>query len=148
MSADFESRFLDGIAARLGTSGAATWRPDDSAYAAGETGIVLGGLPQSPDRVVALDTYNIDDDPSMSDSVLGLQVKTRWGGQDRRPVLDLAGGIYDALHGLHDVDLTTGVRLVQCLIRSHTSIGQDDNARWRRVQNFYCTVHRPSPHRQ
>ncbi len=151
MSADFERRFLTGVAQLLDTATTATWRPA-GAYQGGDVAVVLDTIPQSPDSVVVLAAYGVDDDPTMSDSMLGLQVTTRRPGQDPRPGYDLAGEVYNALHGLHDVDLpvtgSVGVHLVQCLRRSHTSIGQDNNGRWRRVQNFYCTVHRPSPHRQ
>lgn len=151
MSANFERRFLTGFAQLLDTTTSATWRPS-SPYAAGETAVVLDTIPQSPEAVVVLTAYGVDDDPSLSDTTIGLQITTRTPGQNPLPGYDLSGAVFDALHGLHDVDLpVTGadaVHLVQCLRRSHTSIGQDSNGRWRRVQNFYCTVHRPSPHRQ
>lgn len=148
MTDDFETRFLTGMAALLAAETAGTWRPDLSAYAETETGIVLGALPQSPPRAIALNAYSVDDDPSLSDSVLGLQVLTRWSDQDPRNVGDLAGSVYDALHGRTHFVLAGGVHVVQALLRSATSTGPDDNSRWRRVQNFYCSVHRPSPHRQ
>lgn len=147
----FEYRFMEGIAVLLAAQTSATWR-DPAAPAAvyqpGETAIAITkGLPQVPDAAVALATYGVADDPSLSDSVIGLQVTTRAANADPRDDLQLAEEIFDALHGLHDVTLSTGVRLVQCLRRSHTSIGQDQNDRWRRVQNFYVDVHRPSPNR-
>jgi hypothetical protein len=143
---DFEVAFLVGVAQLLADATSATWR-SNGAYGPGETGIVLESIPQGPDAVMVLAAYGADDDPSLSDSVLGLQVTTRRPGQDPRPGIRLAGEVFDALHGLEQVDLATGVRLVHCLRRSHTSIGQDQNGRWRRVQNFYCDVHRPSTHR-
>lgn len=144
--ADFERRLLEGIAQLLAARALGTWF-SAGVYTTGQTGIVLGGLPASPDRVIGLAAYGVDDDPSLSDSVIGLQVSTRWGGQDPRPVGDLTDSVFDELHGLHNLNLPTGVRLVQCLRRSWTSMGQDSNQRWRTVQNFYATVHRPSPHR-
>lgn len=143
---DFDTAFLEGFAQLLASAGAGTWR-SNGVYAPAETAIVLGGLPASPDRVVALASYAVDDDPSLSDSVIGLQLTTRWGGQDPRAVGRLTSRCFDALHGLHDTDLPTGVRVVQCLRRSATSTGQDANQRWRTVQNFYVTTHRPSAHR-
>lgn len=144
--AGFERALLEGIAQLLHDQGVATWR-SNGVYATGETGIVLGGLPQAPERTVALTAYGIDDAPSLSDSTTGVQVTTRWEGQDPRPVGDLTDLVFNQLHGLHATTLPTGVRLVQCLRRSWTSIGQDTNKRWRTVQNFYVDAHRPSPHR-
>lgn len=148
----FEYRLMEGIAVLLAAQTSATWRDPagpSAVYQPGETAIAIEkGLPQTPEAAVALATYGVTDDPSLSDSVIGLQVTSRAAGADPRPGLELAGEIFDALHGLHDVTLSSGVRLVQCLRRSHTSIGQDQNDRWRRVQNFYCDLHRPSTHRQ
>jgi hypothetical protein len=143
---DFETQMLEGFAQLLAGASAGTWK-SSGVYAAGETGIVLGGLPQSPDRVIALAAYGVADDPSLSDSTTGLQVTTRWGGQDPREVGKSTSRVFDALHGLHDVDLPTGLHVVQCLRRSWTSLGQDGNSRWRTVQNFYVDLHRPSAHR-
>lgn len=146
-AADFDVDFLEGFARLLGAAGVGTWSAT-GAYTSGQTALVVGTLPQNPDRVVSLAAYGVDDDPSLSDTVQGLQVTTRWGGQDPREVARLTSRVFDELHGLHDVTLLTGVFVVQCLRRSHTSIGEDSNGRWRTVQNFYCTVHRPSKHRQ
>lgn len=147
MAADFERRFLTGIAQLLHDQTSATWRPT-TPYQPAEVAVVLETVPQAPESVVVLAAYGVDDDPSLSDTVLGLQVTTRRPGQNPGPGYDLAGEVFDALHGRTETVLSGGVYLVQCLRRSHTSIGQDSNGRWRRVQNFYCTVHRPSPHRQ
>lgn len=151
-AAEFEVAFLEGIARHLAApdgiaeDGIGTWRAN-GAYAAGETALVVGGIPQTPDRLIALMGYGVDDDPTLSDSVQGLQVTTRWGGQDPRDVGRLTSKVFDQLHGLYGVILPTGVHVAQIVRTSHTSIGQDANNRWRTVQNFYCTVHRPSAHR-
>jgi hypothetical protein len=104
-------------------------------------------VPASPDRVITLTDYVVADDPTLSDSVIGVQVRTRWGGQDPRPVKDLDGAIFDALHGLEGVTLTGGIHIVSCFRRSGTSMGQDANNRWGRSSNYYATVHRPSTNR-
>lgn len=144
--ADFDTAVLEGFAQLLEDAGAGTWEPT-GAYAAAVTGIILSTLPQSPDRVIVLASYGVTDDPSLSDSVVGLQVTTRWGGQDPRPTGVLAARVFDALHGLHGVDLSTGVHVTQCLRQSWTPLGTDANSRHRTSQNFYVTVHRPSLHR-
>ena len=97
-------------------------------------------VPATPDRVITLTDYVVADDPTLSDSIIGVQVRTRWGGQDPRPVKDLDGSIFDALHGLEGVTLTGGVHIVSMFRRSGTSMGQDTNNRWGRSSNYYATV--------
>jgi len=142
----FETNLLTGIAQLLATAGLGVWR-DTGVYTAAETGIVFDTVPQSPDRVITLTDYVVSDDPTLSDSVIGVQVRTRWGGQDPRPVKDLDGSIFDVLHGLEGVDLVGGVHIVSMFRRSGTSMGSDTNNRWMRSSNYYATVHRPSTNR-
>lgn len=142
----FETDLLTGIAQLLATTSLGVWRAT-GIYTAAETGIVFDTVPATPDRVITLSDYTVSDDPTLSDSVIGVQVRTRWGGQDPRPVKDLDGGIFNALHGLEGVTLTGGVRVVSMFRRSGTSLGQDANNRWGRSSNFYATVHRPSTNR-
>jgi hypothetical protein len=142
----FETNLLTGIAQLLATAGLGTWR-DTGVYTAAETGIVFDTVPATPDRVITLTDYVVTDDPTLSDSVIGVQVRTRWGGQDPRPVKDLDGSIFDALHGLEGVNLTGGVHIVSMFRRSGTSMGSDTNNRWMRSSNYYATVHRPSTNR-
>ena len=136
---------LEGVAARLAAGGVGVWR-STGLYAEEDVAIVLGGLPQSPDSSVALAAYGVADDPALSDSTEGLQVTVRRGGRDPRPVLDLADAVFGVLQGVHGVDLG-GVRVVLCLRRSWSLLGQDGNGRWRLAQNFYVDIHRPSLHR-
>jgi hypothetical protein len=143
----FKTDLAVGFAELLAAAGAGTWNAS-GVYTASQTGIVLRTLPQSPDRVIVLSTYPVDDDPTLSDSVIGLQVTTRWGGPDPRPTDDLDDLVFDQLHGLEGVDLSTGIRVVQCYRRSGASLGQDGNSRWRSSSNFYVDAHRPSTHRQ
>lgn len=142
----FHHDLVEGIALLLHDTGAATWR-SSGAYQAGETGIVLRALPQTPDRVVVLSPYGVDDDPTLGDDVVGLQVTTRWGGMDPRPTDDLADAVFDELQNLPRTVLPTGVVVAACWRRSWTSIGQDSNGRWRTTQNFYVNAHRPSRYR-
>ncbi len=147
LATDFEGRFLEGFAVLLAAAEVGKWQPETQ-YGDADTGIVLGGFPQTPDRVLTLSAYGVDDSPSLSDSVLGLQVRTRWEGEDARGMSPLASAVYNELHGRTGFTLSTGVRVVQCLRRSYGSLGIDDSRRWRETQNFYVTVHRPSKHRQ
>lgn len=142
----FESDLLEGIADLIAQAGIATWSPN-AVYAAGQTGIVIDKVAQSPDRLVILSDYPVSDDPTLSDSVVGVQVRTRWAGQDPRPVKDLSGSIFDLLHGMPARTLSTGVRVTWCRRNSGASLGQDDSDRWARSDNYYFGVHRPSSNR-
>lgn len=142
----YQTNLLTGFAVLLNVASVGTWNAS-GAYTSGQTGIALRVIPQSPDSIIALTTYSVTDDPSLSDTVTGLQVLTRKGGQDPRTVDDLADDIFDQLHGLHDVLLSTGIHVVQCLHRSGTPLPEDDLHRWSRSDNYYVTTHRPSPNR-
>lgn len=142
----FQSDLATGFAQLLAGAGVGTWNAS-GAYTTGQTGIILRTLPQSPDRVIVLAPYGVSDDLTHGDDVTGLQVTTRWGGGDPRPNDDLADLVFDNLQALPRTTLATGVVVEQCFRRSWTSLGQDGNSRWRTVQNFYVTAHRPSTHR-
>ena len=136
-----------GFAELLAGLGVGVWS-DTGAYATDVTGITLQALPTGPDNAITLSTYPVTDDPTLSDSVTGLQVMTRTEGQDPRTTNDLADSVFDQIHGLHDVDLATGLRVVMCEHRSGVLLGQDDLLRWSRSDNYYVTTHRPSANRQ
>jgi hypothetical protein len=142
----FETGLLTGIAQLLAAANLGVWR-DTGIYTATETGIVFDVVPQSPDNIITLTDYAVSDDPTLSDSVIGVQVRTRCAGQDPRPVKDLDGAIFNALHGLESVTLAGGVHVVSMVRRSGVSLGIDANNRWMRSSNYYATVWRPSANR-
>ena len=143
----FQTDLLTGLAVYLAAGGLqATWSPTGE-YTALQTGIVIRNVPPAPDRIITLTAYPVSDSPALSDSVLGLQVRCRWGGQDPRPVDDLSDAIFNLLHGKTTLTLSTGVTVVQCLRQSAKTLGQDDNLRWSNAHNYYLTVHRPSTNR-
>jgi hypothetical protein len=142
----FQTDLVTGFAQLLAAQGVGTWRAND-AYAAGETGILLRTIPQAPDRVISLAAYGVEDDPTLGDDTVGLQVTTRWGGGDPRPNDDLVDQVFHELQNLPRTTLATDVVVTKCYRRSWSSLGQDSNTRWRTSQNFYVTAHRPSQHR-
>ena len=143
----FQTDLLTGLAVYLAENIAGvTWSPNGT-YGVAATGIVLGNIPQTPDRCITLTAYGVSDSPALSDSVIGVQVRCRWDLADPRPVDDLADSIFDLLHGNTALALSTGVTIVQCLRNSATSLGQDANGRWSQVANYYATCHRPSANR-
>jgi len=143
----FETLLLTGVAQLIAAANLGTWR-DSGVYTAAETGIVFDVIPVAPDNIITLTDYPVSDDPTLSDSVIAVQVRTRCAGQDPRPVKDLDGAIFNVLHGLESVTLTGGVHIVSMVRRSGVSMGQDANNRWMRSSNYYCTVWRPSTNRQ
>ena len=140
----FTGDLLNGLAQVLADGGAGTYRPA-GAYAASETAIVFGAMPQTPDRAIVLATYTVTDDASLSDSVIGVQVRCR-GGANPHDVDDVAGAVFDQLHGRTAYEAGT-VHVVQSLHQSGAPLGRDENNRWERSENYYLTVHRPSAHR-
>jgi hypothetical protein len=141
----FTSELLVGLAGHLEVNGVGTYRGDGSAYLAGETAIVFAELPQTPDRAIALSTYPVTDDPSLSDSVVGVQIRCR-GLADPNDVNGLADGVFDLLHGATAFTVGT-VRVVEAFRNSGVPLGQDQNRRWETSENYYLTVHRPSTNR-
>lgn len=144
--AGFTTDLLTGLAVELQAAGIGSW-DEAGIYADSETGIVLGNVPQSPPRIITLSAYGVSDHPTLSDSVVGVQVRCRWEGEDPRPVDDLADRVYNHLHGKVAMELTTGVVIIQCLRQSASPLGQDANKWWSNVQNFYASVWRPSTNR-
>ena len=127
----------------------ATWNTS-GAYTALQTDIVFGNVPQEPDRVITLTCYGSSDDPSLSTSVVSLQVRTRCEGQEKRKVDDLDDAVFNILHSAQHLIVGTGsaaVHIVQCQRKSQASLGQDVNGRWSDSSNYDVTVHRPSANR-
>ena len=142
----FSTDLLTGLAQYLEDAGIGTWAAG-AAYSAAETGIVLGTLPTEPANAIALMTYPVSDHVSLSDSVIGVQIRTRTAGQDQRTTDDLDDAIFALLHGSQHLVLSTGVHIVQCGRTSGAPLGQDESGRWERSSNYYCSVHRPSANR-
>lgn len=143
----YQTDLLVGFAQLLADASVGVWSPT-TPYAADVTAITLQVLPTSPDAAVGLSTYPVSDDPTLSDTITGLQVMTRTGGQNPETTNDLSDAVFDHIHGLAGVDLSTGLHVVFCAHRSGVLLGQDDLRRWSRSDNYYVTTHRPSPNRQ
>lgn len=146
MAAGYQTNLTTGFAQLLAGAGVGVWNPT-GVYAETDTGLLLKVMPPQPDNAVALSTYPISDDPTMADTITGLQVMSRAAGQDPRQVDDLADLIFDQLQGLHDVTLSTDVRVLAVEHKGGSSLGQDDLKRWVRSDNYYVTTYRPGPNR-
>jgi len=145
VTAGFDTNLLTGIAVAFNAAAIGTWNTT-GVYTATQTGIVLGNIPSTPDRIIALTTYAVSD-AVMADSVTGLQVRTRWGGADKRLVDDLDDVIFAYLHAKTNWTLSTGIVVVQCLRNSAATLGQDTNNRWSNVANYYLDTYRPATNR-
>ncbi|TMR91318.1 minor capsid protein [Nonomuraea basaltis] len=139
---------LTGFAVLLGEAGVATWNPN-GIYADDQTALTIGGLPTSPDTAIALQVYGVGqagDDVEQPDSSVQMQVRFR-AKSDPRVVDDLADGTFDAIHGLANVTLSTGVHVLLARRTLIAPLGRDSSGRWERADSFDLMVHRPSPHR-
>lgn len=135
-----------GLAGYLATSGIGVWDPA-GIYLPTDVGIYDTVLPPDVDQLITLTCYPVTADAFLSDSVIGVQVRTRKPGPDPRPVRDLDDQIFDAFQGLANTDLPSGVRLVLMEFQSTTPMGVE-NQRWEWSSNYHATVWRPSTHRQ
>lgn len=142
----YEEQLFEGLATLLAGAAVGEFSPS-GAYATGAIAITDKILPASPDSAIALAQYVVADDPTLSDSVIGLQVRTRAAGEDSRLVDRLAGAVFNQLHGLADFDIADGIRIVFAERRSGTTATRDELRRWSRIDNYYLTLWRPSPHR-
>jgi hypothetical protein len=143
------TNLLTGLAAYLETNTIGSW-DTATAYGATDTAIVLGTMPQSPDRIIALSAYGVSDEPCSNHSIIGVQIRCRWGGADPRYADDLADSIFTLLHGATHLTLgagATAVTIVICERNSFLPLGQDGNNRYANSSNYYCTVYYPSTNR-
>jgi hypothetical protein len=134
-----------GLAEYLGAAGIGVYRPG-GVYREDEVGIVIGSVPASPARVVALSLYPLADDVEQADSVLGLQVRVRSSGPDPREALSLVDVVFDVLQGathlhLGDVEVHLARRTASA------PMGQDTNRRYEHADTYQVTAHRPTSHR-
>lgn len=140
----FTGDLLNGLAQYLDDAGVGTYRPA-GAYAEGETAIVFAAMPPDPDRAIVLSDYPVTDDPSLSDSVIGIQIRTR-GGVDPHDVTSISDALFDLLHGANAISFGP-VHVVEIFRNSGIPMGRDENNRWEHSDNYYATVHRPSTNR-
>lgn len=139
-------KLCKGLLAYLEDLDLVVYRPSQQ-YEAGsaEAAGFIGSWPAAPDRVLTLTPYAVADPPGDTQVTIGVQVRTRWAGGNVTAVANYDGAIYDALHGLAQVQLG-GVSISQVLRRSSTSLGQDASTkRWSMVSNYYVDLDRPGP---
>ncbi|MEV6800515.1 minor capsid protein [Micromonospora rifamycinica] len=135
------SRLLVGLAQHIAAAGIATWRPTGG-YQASEIGIVIRGIPSSPDRLVTLAPYPVASTPGLADITQGVQIRLR-GTTDPRVVEDLADALFDLLDSAGRLTLG-GIAVVDIYRQSYAALGVDGNGRWEMSHNYYIEAMRPT----
>ncbi|MGW3191593.1 phage tail terminator protein [Streptomyces ardesiacus] len=133
---------LRGVAELLDVQGIGRYDPA-AVLPADVTGIVLGKVPDGPDRVLGLTTYPVADDDS-TDSVTGVQARMRWG-TDAAGLVSLADDVFNVLHNRRSYSLR-GVWVEISWRTSQAWIGQDTRGRMELTSNFYFRTVRSGPH--
>jgi hypothetical protein len=144
----FTRDLLTGVAELLAAADIADWNPD-GLYTSTQTALTIGGLPPSPDRAISLAVYGTGrggDDVTEPDSNVQVQARIR-GSADPRVADDLADDVFDHLHGLANVRLSTGVWLLLAQRRIVAPLDRDSSGRWGRADSYELLVVRPSPYR-
>lgn len=132
---------LDGLAALIADQGIAVYRPD-GVYTTGETGITVAVMPDSPDRIVALTAYPVED-THLTDAITGVQVRVR-ASRDPREADQLADELFALLHGREHFT-AGGVYVGLCWRNSQAPLGQDQLGRMELAANYYLRTTRPQP---
>lgn len=135
------SQVLEAAAQRLAAQGVGDYDPQ-AVYPADATGIILMAVPTTPDRVLTLTVYAIDDSPDPADDVrtFMLQVRTRGLRFPPTDVHDLAEAARDALTVHHDT--WTDLSVDRCYRVSTIPLGADGNRRQERTDNYRLTTRR------
>lgn len=140
------SDIVAGVAQLIAAAGLGVWRPDGTPYGQGETAVVDSTVPEQPDRLIVLTAYQVDDELG-TDSIVGLQVRTRTPGPDPRPCRDLDDALFALLHARTHMQLPTGPHIVSCRRTSGTDLGLDENRRRERASSYVLRTHWPAPYR-
>lgn len=144
-----QSLLRQGVAALLHADGVVTWTPSGPVPSMTAHPPVFETVyPDAPDVCVALATYATgEDEPTLSHSVLMLQVRTRGTDADVTAGDALDDAIYDKLAGRWPVTLPNGLKIVTMRRASSSPIGRDAAGRMERTTNYRCVVHDPGPYR-
>lgn len=139
------SQLLAGLAVRLDALGIGDWDPT-GAYAADQTGITILAIPPTPDRLITISAYPVDDSPRGSqDTTVGVQFRLR-GTTDPRSCNDIGDAIFDQLDSCGRQ--TWGdIPIVDAGRQSYAPLGYDGNKRWLVSHNYYVYAMRRTAHR-
>lgn len=138
----YTSALTAGLAQLLEASGLGVYR-EDGVYETTDTGIVVGVVPDAPDRVISLTPYPVED-TGVSDAITAVQLRSR-AGRDPRPLLDLSDSLFDLLHNRRHWQCG-GVQVAVSWRESEAWIGQDAHGRMERTANYYLRTTRSASH--
>lgn len=133
---------LTGIAGLLATEGVGVYVPDGVLPAEG-TGIVLGRVPEEPDRIVGLTPYPVADDDT-TDAITAVQARLR-AGVDPSGLVQLGNQLFTVLHHREHYDVA-GVHVEVSWRQSQAWIGQDAHGRMELTANYYFRTVRFGSH--
>lgn len=138
-----------GLCSLLDDEGACTWTPTGVVDVLAVPAPVFRTIyPDAPDIAAALTAYATGgDEPTLSGSVLMLQVRTRGSLDDPGAAEDLDDAISQALMGNYPITLDTGCRVSVIIRVSSSPIGRDAKGRMELSTNYRIMVHDPGPHR-
>lgn len=138
----FTEDLVNGLGAYLGALPPFTWRASGD-YTSGEWGLYAMTAPMNQ-RCVVIRPFHSSDDPSLSDSVVAVQLEFRGGKAEVVRGMDI---VFDALQGFWGGKI--GTVAVQTV--THTPgapLTLDEAGNYRHTDNYDLAVHRPSSHRQ
>lgn len=147
------SKLLVGLARMLDDAGAVTWTESGAVPTGASPAPLFRTIyPDTPDIAAALTAYATGgDEPTLSASVLMLQVRTRGSLDDPGAAEDLDDAIGAQLLGHFPQVLSAGtadeLRLTIITRESSSPIGRDAAGRMELVTNYRVTIHDPGPHR-
>ncbi|MFP8960036.1 minor capsid protein [Streptomyces nanhaiensis] len=134
---------LAGLAELLAADGIGVWR-ESGVYTTSEVGITITTVPDTPDQIIALTPYSVDDTSGTEDIVQGVQIRFR-AGPDPRVVIDREDTVYSLLHMRGHFDLR-GITVNLAWRQSAAWIGADGRGRQELTANYYLRTVRTSPH--
>jgi len=133
---------LVGLAQYLHDQGVGVYDPDE-AYEPTSTVITMKNMPSTVPRAIMLTAYIPSDHPTVNLTQYRVQVMSRGLPNDSLDVDDLGDSVFNVLHGLEHVDFGTA-HVVQALRVSSIPMGEDDNNRHERSDNYALDVNRPA----
>lgn len=153
MTTDTPTDLLVGLAEHLGASGVGVWGGLNGAVQSvgGLPGIALFQIPSAPALVIALNTYRVDANARITDSIIGVNVRVR---SDTGPARasSIAQQVFLALHALGRYRLGAAtdheLRITDVQWRSEASIGPDGAGRHERSANYYVLLNEPGTTRE
>lgn len=145
--ASWTEQLLTGLAELIDAAGVGRWEQDTVLADGDVPAVCLIELPAEITNVICLTDYPVEDDPSTTDGIVGVQVRTR-GGRNPLDARRFADGVFEALHGLHGFVLGElgpyPVTVAHIYRNSATPIGPDSQGRHERSENYYVHVNRAS----